>query len=423
MIATMYRIFPLIFLTLVLCGCNLSSAAPVPVATEDSAQPVRLQVAELTPTLSATATVTAAPKATASPAPLDRCAPAAERPIRLIQADVTIDYATKRTEVVQRIEFLNREESALAEIVLDVQANQWPESFWLNDVTVDEAPADYALEANRLQVALHSPLESGCWLEIGLGLTVQPAAIRDGLRAYRGFLGYSTRQLNLAHFLPTVAARLGGAWRIHKPIGIGEQVVHAVADWQVTVTALNAAETLQLAAPGLVNDMGAGKWEISLDNSRDFAISLSEDFVLTEQEITADLTIAVYAFADATINAGGFQLDGAQHAGQEAEKALELFGRQFGAYPRPRFVIVQGDFPDGMEFSGLVFVGSAWFYYFDGSPKNYLTLISVHEIAHQWWYARVGSDAALHPWLDEALATYSEYLFIEEFYPAEKNWW
>ena len=32
-------------------------------------------------------------------------------------------------------------------------------------------------------------------------------------------------------------------------------------------------------------------------------------------------------------------------------------------------------------------------------------------------------DSALHPWLDEALATYSEYLFIEAYYPADKNWW
>ena len=76
-----------------------------------------------------------------------------------------------------------------------------------------------------------------------------------------------------------------------------------------------------------------------------------------------------------------------------------------------------------MEFSGLVFVGGAWFTHFDGGPKNYLTLISVHEIAHQWWYAQVGNDSALNPWLDEALATYSEYLFIEAYYPAEKNWW
>jgi aminopeptidase N len=50
-------------------------------------------------------------------------------------------------------------------------------------------------------------------------------------------------------------------------------------------------------------------------------------------------------------------------------------------------------------------------------------LITVHEIAHQWWYGLVGSDQAVNPWLDEALATYSEYAFIEEQFPALKDWW
>lgn len=50
-------------------------------------------------------------------------------------------------------------------------------------------------------------------------------------------------------------------------------------------------------------------------------------------------------------------------------------------------------------------------------------LITVHEVAHQWWYTQVGSDAALTPWLDEALSTYSEYAFIEQFYPTLVDWW
>ena len=125
----------------------------------------------------------------------------------------------------------------------------------------------------------------------------------------------------------------------------------------------------------------------------------------------------VYTFADARINANGLQLDGAEHVLAETEKALAHFGALFGAYERERFVIVQGDFPDGMEFTGLVFVGGAWFTHFAGGHQNYLTLISVHEIAHQWWYATVGSDSALNPWLDEALATYCEYLYIEAILP------
>jgi aminopeptidase N len=41
----------------------------------------------------------------------------------------------------------------------------------------------------------------------------------------------------------------------------------------------------------------------------------------------------------------------------------------------------------------------------------------------KWWYAQVGSDQALTPWLDEALATYSEYIFYEEFHPDLADWW
>jgi aminopeptidase N len=36
-----------------------------------------------------------------------------------------------------------------------------------------------------------------------------------------------------------------------------------------------------------------------------------------------------------------------------------------------------------------------------------------HEVAHQWWYAGVGSDQLLNAWQDEGLAEYSALLFFE----------
>jgi aminopeptidase N len=35
----------------------------------------------------------------------------------------------------------------------------------------------------------------------------------------------------------------------------------------------------------------------------------------------------------------------------------------------------------------------------------------------------VANDQAMEPWLDEALCTYSELLFYEEYYPELVNWW
>ena len=348
------------------------------------------------------------------------CGDAGSAAARQVRADVDIDYAGKTATVDQRLTFVNRGDDALGSIVIDVQANQWQGSFALDALLLAGAPVAYELSLNRLEIPLSLPLRPGCQLEIGLRFRLTPELITEGLRSYRGFFGYSPRQLNLAHFLPVVAARPAGEWRIHAPIGIGEQIVYEVADWQVHVRVRGASQDLKLAAPGTVERIGAGEWRIGLLNSRDFAISLSEHFQLSQARTEQGVKVSVYSFA------GGRGIDGesgAEHVLATTVAALELFTELFGDYPYERLALVQGDFPDGMEFTSLVFVGSAWFTHFEGGPRNYLTLISVHEIAHQWWYARVGSDAALYPWLDEALATYSEYLFIESRYPADKNWW
>ncbi len=411
-----------------MAGCNLARTKLPANTVEAGETRVRLQASPPPATATLGALIREVSERTATPAPTalspSRCDELdVDRPARQVDADVIIDYQAKSARVVQAIEFHNREAQPLGEIMLDVQANQWEAGFRLIELTVNDEIAEYALDLNRLKVNLDAPLETGCRLALDLEFDLQPAEIRAGLRSYRGFFGYSPRQLNLGHFLPTVAARLDGGWRIHEPIGIGEQVVYDVADWRVNVSVNEAADTLVLAAPGKVRPNGAANWNVELLNSRDFAISLSEEWRAAELRIADDVSVEVYAFADAQIYANGVRLDGADHVLKEAEKALALYSRQFAPYQRERFVIVQGDFPDGMEFTGLVFVGGAWFTTFDGGPRNYLTLISVHEIAHQWWYAQVGNDSALNPWLDEALATYSEYLFIEEFYPAFKNWW
>ena len=91
---------------------------------------------------------------------------------------------------------------------------------------VDGATVPYHLERNRLEIpAGQAPGGPAAGWRSRWIFRLQPQAITDGLRSYRGFFGYSSRQLNLGHFLPSVAPRLGDAWLIHEPIGIGEQIV------------------------------------------------------------------------------------------------------------------------------------------------------------------------------------------------------
>jgi aminopeptidase N len=103
--------------------------------------------------------------------------------------------------------------------------------------------------------------------------------------------------------------------------------------------------------------------------------------------------------------------------------ALKLYAEVFGPLGDKSLAVVEAEFPDGMEYDGLYFLGQSYFEVYFGGPQNFLTTLSAHETAHQWWYGLVANDQALEPWLDEALSTYSERLFYENYYPELVDWW
>lgn len=337
-----------------------------------------------------------------------------------------INYAERALVARQNILYANAAGEPLPEIVLNIEANQWPGAFGLQAVTFgrDSLEASYELTGRRLTIELPHPLEPGCVLALNLSFRLNVPLIGQGMNAFKGFLGHSARQLNLGNWLPVVAPRAGGRWITEDAVLVGEQTVMEVADWDVTVNVSGASDQLQIAGPGEVTHASQRTWQFILPHSRDFTLSLSEEFQIIRQQAANGIEIEVYAFADAQVTTeSGNHIDSANYALKTAATALAMFSDLYGAYPYSRMVVVQGDFPDGMEFTGLVFVSGDWFRRFVGNPASYLMLITVHEIAHQWWYARVGSNQAQDPWLDEALATYSEYVFIEEYYPELRDWW
>jgi aminopeptidase N len=163
-------------------------------------------------------------------------------------------------------------------------------------------------------------------------------------------------------------------------------------------------------------------WEFRLRQARDLAVTLSTEYHRIVTVAPNGVQIELYTLDDAQPSEGA-QFDGPLHALETASAALELFADLYGPYPHNRLVVVESEFPDGMEFSGIVFVGGEWFRSYSGDPASYLTLITAHEVAHQWWYDLVGSNQSAEPWLDESLCTYSEFVFLEENYPQLTDWW
>lgn len=417
-------------IVILLTACNLVESTPVPIV-----QPTRPSVS-----IAQLATVPAEPTATRlireipsiTPIPPTETPEPTRSPFECdvqvngehIQhtVDATVDYAAKHVSVSQVTRYFNNSEVALEELVFDVEANEWNNAFGLEKIMLGDSEPFYSLDSNRMTVRLPSPLNPGCVATVKMDFALNIPRIGVDIRAARGFFGYSDRQLNLGLWLPTVAPRIDNQWVLHDPSPIGEQLVLEQVDWDLTLNVENGDKMI-VAAPGIVEKTGDNQWHIVHKSARDFTLSMSPDFRVSRQTLQDGTQVELYHFSDTERTINGSTIDGSTHALDMASRAAEQYASLFGPYPYQRLLVIQGDFPDGMEFSGIVFVSTNWFVTFEGGVENYLTLITVHEVAHQWWYSKVGSDSAMEPWLDEAFACYSEYIFYEEYYPAQRQWW
>lgn len=432
MIICMKRLyFALIPIIVILTSCNLATTTPVPVVIQPTRNYVNIsQPPTRIPNPTATRLINVIPTNTVE-APPDTPEPTvspfdcgAEAVGEHIQHEVVanIDYGAKTAQVSQEISYRNDEQVALAEIVFAVEANAYEGAFSLESVALNSNEPFHTLDRNRLTVRLPITLNPGCVARVQLQFALTIPRIGTGATSFKGFFGYSERQLNLGHWLATPATRMNGEWLLHDAQRIGEQNVLEQSNWSVQLN-VTGANSMVIAAPGIVEEIGENQWHYTFNSARDFPVSMSPNWVISENTSNRGTRIQVYHFGDTVRTVEDVQVNGASHALTIATQAFEQYESLFGAYPYQRFMVVQGDFPDGMEFSGLVFVSTNWFYSFEGGIQNYLSMITIHEVSHQWWYARVGNDSAVDPWLDEAFSTYSEYIYIEEYYPQFREWW
>lgn len=352
----------------------------------------------------------------------DTCNPDAE--VAEVQYDVraVLDWTARSVAVEQTVAFTNLTGNVLDNLVLTVEPNQVPGQFELFSLAIGDRPAGhYKLNGIRLTMPLIEPLKPGCSTAINLDYRLSIPEIQTGYQAGRmGYWGYSERQVNLGMWMPLLAAydtQMG--WLVPGLNVVGERFVLRAADFDVRIKIDEGPSDLDVAGPGRVSHINRETWRFEIEGAREVALSLGPTFEKLATTTSSGVAVELYYFKAL----GAVSLDTPRHALTTAADALAVYEDLFGPYPYERLVVVQGDFPDGMEFSGLVFVGDAWFVAWQGVPNDWLTLIVAHEVAHQWWYASVGSDQGNYPYLDEALATYSELLYLEAAYPEFREWW
>ncbi len=320
---------------------------------------------------------------------------------------VNLDYAGRSLTADETIRYSNTTGQSLSEIVLAVEPNLSQGAFVLNALGQDNVTlTSYDLTGHRMSISLPQPLQPGSSTTLALNFTLNIPP-----KHYEKTFGYLGYQVNLSDWYPFIVPFVNGAWVLHDPWAFGEYLVYDSSDFEVNLKVNDPSVVVAASAPAEAN----GEWtRYRLYGARTFVLSASDRFQFVESAV-GSAVIRVY------------YLDGYDGAAQgmlnAAVQAVALYAVKFAPYPYDSLSVVQADVPDGQEYDGLVFLSTKFFAEYGGSAKSNLISIGVHEIAHQWWFGLVGNDQAIEPWLDEAMATYSENIFYKFNHPTYGDWW
>ena len=256
--------------------------------------------------------------------------------------------------------------------------------------TFSPAGAAAGTQGGLLRIPFAAPVAAGTTVtaEIDFTLTVGDAPPQAFPR-----VGHVDGYAYFGSGAPLLAWQRGYGWHTENLVGFpAETATSEAMAVDLTVVAPRADVVIASGNPTPGAVTGAARtWHATLAAAR-------------------DVSVAAGPFSDTTTKVGGVTL----HLGAptkavrdqlvpEFRRAITALVARFGPFPFPSLSVaripVNGG---GIEYpSSILMLDST-------------RLVAVHETAHQWFYAMVGDSQALHPWLDEAFAQYSEELIDGE---------
>ncbi|HSF80785.1 MAG TPA: M1 family metallopeptidase [Anaerolineales bacterium] len=363
------------------------------------------------------------PAQTSTPTPLPESPPLSPTPpISAPEArsqytiTAVLNYAQHYLAVDEQITYINRSGETLANLILMVEPLNYAGVFRLNGIAWQEGQPieNYEFKNSQLHIPLRQVLGPGERVELSLSYELNLPSPTPSAETRPVPFGYTARQTNLVDWYPFVAPyKEGQGWLAHQAGFFGEHLVYDVADFDVSIRLADSRSDLTIAASGEAEKQG--EWHhYTHTAARNFAWSVSHEYIVTEQQVD-DVIVRGYAFP--------YHQNAGETALKTTAEALALYEKLFSPYPRQLLSVVEADFLDGMEYDGMYFLSNGFYNLYQGTPGEFLVAIAAHETAHQWFYALVGNDQALEPWLDEALCTYSERLYFEHYFPEALDWW
>lgn len=422
-----------------LAGCTPVALPSWPAVEPPTPSPTATLLSTATPSPTATPTPTLTPTATATHEPTTTPTPAlarpdwlhyavALRPAALPEFDPTIHPATaellagmttysltvvlapdmSRLSGTARIGYTNQETVTLDALYLHLFPNLWRAGMTVSGVAEAGRAVTPTLVANAtlLRVPLAAPLAP--YAATSLVITYSSLILPGEGAGNYGEFSLDRGILALGHSYPSLVVYDDTAWHLEVPPMQGDVTYHDAALYDV---ALTMPADLEVAATGVIvaktpNGDGSATWRVVGGPLRDFNVIASADYRVVSGSV-GDIAVNSYFLSG--------DESGGQKALSWAMAAVRVFEDAFGPYPyRVLNLAAMPTKAGGIEYPALVAITSR--VYRSANEEPFFESVTVHEIAHQWWYGIVGNDQVNHPWLDEALTQYSTYLYVLKTY-------
>lgn len=227
---------------------------------------------------------------------------------------------------------------------------------------------------------------------------------------------------------PVLAVHDGDEWLRKLEPSVGDIIFNDTADYQVKIEVAPGVSVFTSAAED-ANDSDSKALAFSGPALRDFAIIAGRN-LKSEETRVGDVTLrSIFIQEHERIGSRVLAM---------AADSLRIFTSKFGPLPFRNINIAEAPLVAGVgsnEFAGLEVIASAYYVDFDSpamrnlpeiireqrpSVEESLEWSVAHLTAHEWWGRAVGNNPAREPVLDEAMASWSAFLYFREVYGDQK---
>lgn len=331
-----------------------------------------------------------------------------------------LELGERKIYGTQEVSYINNSHDDLEEVYFHAYAAAFKEyngNIIVEEVSVGDIKGNFEIEGEDetlIKIPLKDKLNPNERVSIEMKYIIEiPERSGDGF-ADRFAVGDNT--INLGNCFPIAAVYEGGEWDKHLYDKKGDAFYSESSNF---IAKIEAPKKYELAVTGEIKNIeevdGKQIWSIEAGNVRDFAAVASDRIQMVEVNIEGTI-IKSYAVDKRK----------AKKALEISKKAIKTFNRRFGEYPYGTFSVVQTDLSGGMEYPSLVMIESGAYdnvtfknilysFMYNGA-LGMLEEVTVHEIAHQWWYGVVGNDEFNESWVDEPLTQFSTLLYYKDNY-------